>query len=398
MLEEQPSQQIQHAQNNVSQQHGQQLVLNALPLYLTDSLPRIEFDATIGCLLEHVDKSLSLEQFVEVLSQPDIESIPAIVLIDARGINPTAFHPLMKAYISAKQQHPSHEAVLITGNHLTSHNSMLQTFQHTYTVGLKNQRCNIWHDPSCLLRSQKQLSSIFKASIAGANASIMLDSRASGNCISEDFCHLMKIKEHPICKTDMITADGRTASVEGVAVVSLKLQTYKAKLRFMVIPMATDCDAILGEPWHTATKAVMTYGPLGLETVRLYKGRTMRKILQYPQESTAWASKPGLLNHLQFAKASEHNSVFVAYVNLTKDRRGEDDNEDNPSKNKKMNILLPKYSSVFQPLPKGLPPYRFNIGHSIPLQPGAIPPYRSPYIVSSRAEGGAEADFGVVGE
>ena len=301
----------------------------------------------------------------------------------------------MRAYLAYKLQHPTHEAVLITGNQLTSQNSMLQTFQHTYTVGLRNQRCKIWHDPACLLRPQQELSSIFKAAIAGANAKILLDSGAAANCISEDFCRLMKIQIKPVKGTDMTTADGKTSQVKGVAVVSVTLQSYKAQLRFLVISMATDCDAILGEPWITATKAVMTYGPTGLTNVRLHKGRTVRKIVQYPAESIAWANPLGLLNHRRFHKAAQHNRVFVAHVHLATPQTGGKSPETNeppekpsgelpeqPSGNPLMDEILKKYSSVFKPLPKGLPPYREITGHTIPLQPGSAPPYCAPYRLS----------------
>ena len=112
----------------------------------------------------------------------------------------------------------------------------------------------------------------------------MLDSGAAANCLSGDFCKLMKIKVHPIAHTVVTTADGKTSPILGTAVVKITLQDYKAQLRFLVISMAPDCDAILGEPWHTATKAVATYGPQGLSTVRLYKGRSMRKLVQSSAE------------------------------------------------------------------------------------------------------------------
>ena len=111
--------------------------LQHLPFYVMDNLPHCDFDATVNCLLNSVQTNFSLEEFVGKISQSnldvkiDSQNLPAKVLIDARGIKPTEFHPLMQAYLAHKQHHPSHEAVLITGNHLTSQNSMLQTFQHT---------------------------------------------------------------------------------------------------------------------------------------------------------------------------------------------------------------------------------------------------------------------------
>ena len=72
-----------HPAIDAAQQQGTQPVLNDLPHFVRDSLPQIQFDATVNCLLEKVDKSLSLEQFVDVLSSTDVESIPAKVLIHA---------------------------------------------------------------------------------------------------------------------------------------------------------------------------------------------------------------------------------------------------------------------------------------------------------------------------
>ena len=91
--------------------------------------------------------SLSFMQFVHMISssKPDLDNLPKKVMIDAHALTPAAFDPLMRAYLAYKLQHPTHDAVLITGNQLTSQSSMLQTFQHTYTVGLRNQRCKIWH-------------------------------------------------------------------------------------------------------------------------------------------------------------------------------------------------------------------------------------------------------------
>ena len=85
---------------------------------------------------------------------------------------------------------------------------------------------------------------------------------------SQKVMKMMKIQIKPINGTDMTTADGKTSQVKGVAVVSVTLQSYKAQLRFLVISMAADCDAILGEPWIIATKAIMTYGPTSLTNVR----------------------------------------------------------------------------------------------------------------------------------
>jgi hypothetical protein len=49
---------------------------------------------------------------------------------------------------------------------------------------------------------------------------------------------------------------------------------------------------------------------------------------------------------------------------------------------KKLADLLKEYEDVFKlELPRGLPPER-NVGHSIPVEPGAPPPFRPMYWLS----------------
>ena len=133
----------------------------------------------------------------------------------------------------------------------------MQTVQHTYTVGLRNKRCKIWHDPPSVLKSNQQLSSIFKGSTAGANANIMMDSGAAADCISVQYCKKIKLKISPLPAKEQISGiSGQAEHVTGMATVRVSIQGYRTTLRLLAIPMVPDCDAILGEPWHTSTKAV----------------------------------------------------------------------------------------------------------------------------------------------
>ena len=260
-------------------------------------------------------------------------------------------------------------------------------------------------DPAAVLSDTEGLTSIFKGSIAGANANIMLDTGSSANCISEHFCKLMKIKIQPIEQVEMATATGTTEQVVGSTTVVVAIQGYRSKLRLLVIPMVPDCDAILGEPWHRSTKAVKQYGPAGLGTVRLYKGRTMRKLIQHvnvaQQANSPRAKKAGLLSYTQFRRVRKLRPYFVAHVQTAPQKGGEKATSDQkPSEQlsveqpslasdhnttvnqKKLEQLLGEFNIVFEPLPKKLPPFRDTAGHTIPLQEGAKPPYRAPYRLS----------------
>ena len=243
-----------------------------------DNLPDCHFDAAVNCKLGDT-AIFSADQYCEATEKP------AKVLIDTRILTPHVFEQVMMAYLSEKTKHPDKQAVIITNNGVTSGHKTMQTFQHCHTVGLRTKRCKIWHDPPAVLRDATALSSIFKGSLAGANAKIMLDTGSAANCISEQFCKGTKIKISPLQGSSQIqTATGQNENIAGKAVVSVQIQSYRTKLRLLVVPIVSDCDVTLGEPWHTTTKAVTQYDQDKLILVRVCKGRCMRKSVQQSTE------------------------------------------------------------------------------------------------------------------
>ena len=289
-----------------------------LPHYLVDNLPTKDFDGLVECKMDSY-KHYTGEQYF------DIENKPAKVLIDARYLRPIAFDQILTAYLLDKQKHPHKEATVVTNNALTSAHKSMQTFRHTYSVGLRENRCKIWHDPPAVLTDSQTLSSIFKCSLSGASAKILLDSGAAANCISHQFCKLMKIRVTPLANDSSVTGvSGQTEKVIGTAVVHTSIQSYKTNIRFMVIPMVTDYDAILGEPWHASAKATTQYDTDGMKFVRIYKGRTVRKIIQTTHEPMEGvSSKEPLMSHVQFNKARKKLGFFIAHVKFAPEHQGE---------------------------------------------------------------------------
>ena len=367
-----------------------------LPHYLLDNLPAMDFDVSVACKFAGV-KSITVTDYIKRADKPDK------VLIDARTSLPSVFNHLMSAYLDDKQKHPHKTACIITNQNITSGHQTMRTLQHNYTVGLRNQRCKIWHDPPCV-SNDSTLTSLFKGSLAGANANILLDTGSAANCISVGFCKMMKIRIYELSNEQMTTAPGQTENVLGTVVVSVAIQGYKTSMRLLVVPMVPDCDAILGEPWHTTVKAINQYGPNGLETVRVYKGRTLRKLIQTSVSPAPACTEPKpkpkkLLSYAQFNRAKQQCNYFVAHIKSAPKPTGEKTTENKPEKLKpnppslssnhetkvssnQLERLLAEFKIVFEPLPKELPPFRDIAGHSIPLQPGAVPPYRAPYRLS----------------
>ncbi len=156
----------------------------------------------------------------------------------------------------------------------------MAVFQHVYTVGLRSAKCKIWHDPQTALPDNVSLTSIFKGSIAGANADMLLDTGAAANCISEEFCRVMRIKVHPAKAATVTSYGGQADQIDGTTVAKLAIQSYTSTMQFLVLKMDKSIDCILGEPWHKANRAVHQYTARGLDTVALTNSRSRRKLTQ----------------------------------------------------------------------------------------------------------------------
>ena len=160
-----------------------------LPHFVLDNLPCKCFEQAVDCSFLGAD-SVAAHSFVNT----PVKNMPDKVLIDAREMSPLHLNAILATLMKAKQAFPEKSSVVITHNMLPSRHGKMSVFQHVYTVGLKSAKCKIWHDPPSALPSSQPLSSIFKGSIAGANASILLDTGAGANCISAEFCRLMRLE------------------------------------------------------------------------------------------------------------------------------------------------------------------------------------------------------------
>ena len=368
-----------------------------LPLYIADNVPDIGYNLTVNCCYGSA-QSMTCMDFVQ------LESLPAKILIDLRQVSSLEFAQVLRTYLSAKKNDLSMEAYFVTANLPAFQIKLFQVMQHRCTVGLRSKRSKIWHDAPAMLRSDQQLSCIFQSAIAGVSVKILLDTGAAANCISESFCKNNGIKfdtgldKHA---PNLVTADGKESLVKGTVTLHVAIQAYKSKARFLVLPLAPDIDAILGDPWFATTHAVMHWGSQGLLMVKLRKGRSMRKIEPDSRVPDLMDIVPTskVISSLQFDKARRTERTFVAIVKPVPSSRGGKqpqgaalpgdtdplnetiDAADSVCDRQKLQDLLKKHSVVFKQLPPGLPKER-KLGHTIPQQDDARPTYRSPYPLS----------------
>lgn len=206
--------------------------------------------------------------------------------------------------------------------------------------------------------------------------------------------------------------------------MQIKAQGYIDHVRLNVLPLSEEHDVILGEPWLTAHCVTMQYNPDGSLFVKAKKG-SRRIVLKPPAVNRELPGPPapkrvlGRLSAMQLRRAVKTAvacfTVKVQYVRP--DRKPPDQTEQpvapqsslgeekqpeqeqaaqstRPPRRKRkrgkhtvqsdglvppeeLHKLIKRYSKVFEPLQPGLPPDR-GVDHTIPLQPGAKPTFRSP--------------------
>ena len=117
---------------------------------------------------------------------------------------------------------------------------------------------------------------------------------------------------------------------------------------YMVIPIVSDHDAILGETWHASAQANAQYDTDGMKFVRIYKGRTVRKLIQTAREPMEGvSSKEPLISHVQYNKARKKLGFFIAHVKFAPEHQG----EMSPSEKHNLPSLSSDHNSKIDPKP-----------------------------------------------
>ena len=126
---------------------------------------------------------------------------------------------------------------------------------------------NVFYDPprptvfSALQTEEGRLALRLPGRIAGASAQCLLDTGAQGtHYLSQHFCDQAGIAYTPLADVQVQVASGHTAPIVGEAVITVQIQSYRERLRCVVLPMAPDIDLILGDGWLRRRSAAIDYG------------------------------------------------------------------------------------------------------------------------------------------
>ncbi len=242
--------------------------------------------------------------------------------------------------------------------------------------------------PVAASASTRGMTMLFKGTAGHVPVTVLLDTGASDCYVGEDLVRRAGYAVKPAAHVGAVTlADGSTAHVTGTVKLYVTLGQYTGQVVLNVVKLANVFDVIMGDDWLLHHKAYLDYEH---ECCVLYEGQrriTISKAGQAPPVS----SKSPVISAMQAAKAIKQGcSSFLVVVKEA---------EEQPSTGSatidvagglvpeaSMRSLLQEYQDVFpENLPPGLPPER-GTGHTIPMEPGAAPPFRPIYRLSPKEQ------------
>ena len=247
------------------------------------------------------------------------------------------------------------------------------------------------------LAGRQGLSMHFKGHLNSVPTDILMDSGAEGNWVMRDIADAAGAHFHPMKHSQPVElAGGLSTSVKDVCTLEVKIQGVCCRPSFYVLdhlPGGFGC--ILGDPWLTLFSVDLKHRPAGQSHAVFGQGG--RCVTLYPVNCTLSMAAcvdgaphlagevPKVLSAMQFKrvvrKQGRHARVFAVVVKpaeaVTTSTAAA------AAISPKWQALIDKHKSLFEPIPKGLPPDR-GVGHVIPLMEGAQPPRKHMYRLSPR--------------
>ena len=126
----------------------------------------------------------------------------------------------------------------------------------------------VWYDaaiacPSLCLNapSKSKHRAVFEASVAGKKVAVLLDSGASTSFATRSLVESLGSRLlQPIATRTAEVANGESAPVHGSAVLPLRLQRIRTRVRALLLDsLVPGVDMILGEDWLTAHNTDLLY-------------------------------------------------------------------------------------------------------------------------------------------
>ena len=210
---------------------------------------------------------------------------------------------------------------------------------------------------------------LFPARIAAQPGTLLMDTGAGANFVSEQFCQRVGVRTVFAGKSTPVTlADGSEITTDRQCLVSFTLNDISFQAQCHVVPLPATIQLILGNAWLRAHQAVINY--------QTSKATLHRRSRTY---HFAFSNTPSSAPQPPEPCAYADVDILLAYIELIEEEVEATDAPPRPQPPLAVQQLLDAYADVFpNQLPAGLPPHRGE-GHVIPLEPGSTPVCKAPY-------------------
>jgi len=236
---------------------------------------------------------------------------------------------------------------------------------------------------------------VLRGSVSGRPASLLVDSGASSNFLSESWARTVHLKlEELDVPRDLILADGTSSRVMRIArKTTVCIGGYRDEIDFYVTSLGR-YNLILGTPWLRTVNPMIDWKKSSIYVGSHDLSPFVRRCLPLSCSSAELglsgnASNPRYCEGLDITSVGEmvscykqHQPLFLCTVSM-KDAPLVAVSEQDIIPTKQEAAILQEFADVFkEELPPSLPPDRGGHVHRIELLPNTVPPARPPYRLS----------------
>ena len=230
----------------------------------------------------------------------------------------------------------------------------------------------------CGLRPTSEKLIRLKGKVRGHSVTILVDSGAGRNYIDPDVVALLNLPT--------VTLPGNIVQLAGpvtqdasklIPDLKFRIGQYKDHMPFTVTKLAQD-QLILGKPWLTYVNPPIDWVT---NTITVTKGNVTYTLTPPADDESPTVNMLSAMQMKRIIRKGQMAYLAVIREVPEGDNRLEISAPSNGEWQSAIQGILDKHKTIFEKLPKGLPPKR-SVDHHIELEPGSKPPYLPIYHMS----------------
>ena len=228
----------------------------------------------------------------------------------------------------------------------------------------------------CGLRPTSEKLIRLKGKVRGHNVTILVDSGAGRNYIDPDVVALLNLPT--------VTLPGNIVQLAGpvtqdasklIPDLKFRIGQYKEHMPFTVTKLAQD-QLILGKPRLTYLNPPIDWVT---NTITITKGNVTYTLTPPAEDESPTVNQLSAMQMKRIIRKGQ--MAYLAVIREVPEGDNRLETSSNEEWQSAIQGILDKHKTIFEKLPKGLPPKR-SVDHHIELEPGSKPPYLPIYHMS----------------